>query len=167
MTATMIRDVDIPDDVAPDGQVDNLDDVLRCVECGNELTYGGRGPKPKYCDEHKKGSAKGASSQSTRNSRNVHSRIAEGMTGAYGTLGLAFGTLYLATQDEAFLKDKDLILRHAEPIGEQWAKACDVSPKMRKRIEKFLDVGGVIGLMAVHAPLIAGIAMNHQPKPAV
>jgi hypothetical protein len=28
-----------------------------CQVCGKELTYGGRGRKPKYCDEHKKSSS--------------------------------------------------------------------------------------------------------------
>lgn len=29
-------------------------DALVCRECGKALIYGGRGRKPKYCDEHKK-----------------------------------------------------------------------------------------------------------------
>ena len=32
---------------------------FRCLECGKPLTYGGRGRKPKYCDEHKPSRAKG------------------------------------------------------------------------------------------------------------
>lgn len=47
-------DAEIPMDTAPD-----FSDVeYPCVDCGKEAgPYGGRGPKPKYCPDHKKGSA--------------------------------------------------------------------------------------------------------------
>jgi hypothetical protein len=49
--------VDLKPDLAPPNL--DFDSEYPCVVCGKEAgPYGGRGPKPKYCDEHKKGARK-------------------------------------------------------------------------------------------------------------
>lgn len=40
-------------------------DDLTCQVCGVGLTYGGRGRKPKFCDDHKKSSSSGSSTRSS------------------------------------------------------------------------------------------------------
>lgn len=39
----------------PSPSVSDNDSDLRCIECGKELVYAGRGRKPKYCEDHKPG----------------------------------------------------------------------------------------------------------------
>lgn len=49
--------MDFQDTVAPDSVPETADVEFACRVCGAEAgPYGGRGPKPKYCPIHKKGS---------------------------------------------------------------------------------------------------------------
>ena len=45
----------ITGDVPPDDESPPTPFEYACETCGKELHYGGRGRKPKYCDEHKRG----------------------------------------------------------------------------------------------------------------
>lgn len=47
-------DLDSPADDVPDMDITTPEFV--CEVCGKALTYSGRGRKPRFCDEHKKGS---------------------------------------------------------------------------------------------------------------
>src|SRR3954471_17859147 len=54
----------------PDETPPVIDDSVEypCQVCGREAgPYGGRGPKPKYCPEHKKGGAKKTATAAPRN----------------------------------------------------------------------------------------------------
>ena len=58
-------DTRVPPDEAPPHVTDN--DTLRCEECGKALEYGGRGRKPKYCEDHRKSASKGTASNGRKN----------------------------------------------------------------------------------------------------
>lgn len=42
-----------------------------CLTCGKTLTYGGRGRKPQYCDEHKKGARAKGDARPATNAKNT------------------------------------------------------------------------------------------------
>lgn len=58
--------VETPNYAGPQDAAPETEDVLSCEVCGKTLTYAGRGRKPKFCDEHKKGSAKPSGGAKTR-----------------------------------------------------------------------------------------------------
>jgi len=49
------RDTEVPSDALPRDEAPPSAFEYACQVCGKELHYGGRGRKPKFCDEHKKG----------------------------------------------------------------------------------------------------------------
>src|SRR5882762_10192366 len=137
-----VRDFDIPDDTPPAGQINDVDDdIRRCQFCGTPLDPDAHG-RTKYCDDHKTLTSRNEKSTGagtrTRGAKG-HGKIAEGMTAIYGMIGFAVGAVYMPTLDEAWLRDKEIIHANAENCGEAWAKVCDTNPKIRKRVEQFLD----------------------------
>lgn len=59
-------------DIPPDATTVDIDSGnsesssdLTCQVCGTPLTYGGRGRKPKFCDDHKKSPSSGSSTRSS------------------------------------------------------------------------------------------------------
>lgn len=79
---------------------------LECIVCNTEIFYGGRGPKPKYCDEHKTGTRRGTPSGNTsgggRHSADVTAALAS-MEAMYGILTMLLSPL--SPVASAILKD--------------------------------------------------------------
>lgn len=52
LTIPTFSDTEIPSDAEPDAAPETTHEYS-CEVCGKELAYGGRGRKPRFCDEHK------------------------------------------------------------------------------------------------------------------
>lgn len=82
MTAPIFMTAPIPDDDAPEWLEATETADLECVVCGTPLTYGGRGPKPKFCIDHK-------TNKSTSN-RSSGARISSDVNAAMSTLSALY-----------------------------------------------------------------------------
>ncbi len=127
---------------------------LTCVTCGADLIYGGRGPKPKYCDDHKKNSAR---KNSTASGAKKAPRLAAALTQQIGTAGLALAMLNPI--------DGMAVINGAEGLGTALAGVAEVNPHIRKFLESGIKGDAYIKL-AVSAAIIAlPILVNHNLLP--
>lgn len=107
-----------------------------CVICGTALTYGGRGPKPKYCDEHRKNKPKSAA--------NVKGSTRD-VTAAANALKTLNGVIAVP------------LMMVAPPAGAEWSRRLpeleaqtltilESDPALAKRLAAAGSKGGAIAL---------------------
>lgn len=138
---------------------------LACVVCGTGLTYGGRGPKPKYCEAHKKGSANknlGGGGRSARSSgKDVDAAVAA-LDQMYNLLemGLMFAgahsarkTLRDSIEDSGSGDDKRRGLRS------QNRDYLSADPELAKRIASIGRTGGRYAFFAAQAATLGPVAI--------
>ncbi len=136
----------------------------QCEVCGTSIppTPTGRKPRHMRCSEHKRGSAGTAGgTQKTSRTSASHAKIADGMAAVHGGLSFGVRALAIPTRDRVWIADADIILEHANSIGEAWANLTDTNPTLRKRIEKFLEMAGTLSLVGAYAPVAIAIGVNH------
>jgi hypothetical protein len=143
---------------APDG-LSLTDDVVStdpdgifCVVCGTQLVYGGRGPKPKYCAEHKRNQSSGSGSTVRRASRSM-AGIEQSLAEGYRFLGLGVS----AFSEMAGME----IAGHADDLAKSWVIAAESNPKLRKTLEKMAMTGGMSGVIMAHLMVALPIAKHH------
>ena len=134
----------VPDDDAPD----------RCIVCGNPTPpYGGRGARPKYCEDHKR-NRKGASGD-----RKPNPKIASGMADLYRMIAL--GVSILDSDDGMVIADG------ADRLGEAWAELASKDAKVKCALERMLTGSGWAGVIGAHAMVGFPIAVKHGLVPGM
>lgn len=135
----------------PNGADDPIvSDDPSCVVCGTPLAYGGRGRKPKYCEEHKaQGSSTPRASSGRRSPRDVeaamaalasiHTSLEFGMMIVAGDAALAFS----AQRDALDLRNRGIL---------------EADPKLAKRLATAASKGGGPALVLSHLIAIAPAA---------
>lgn len=136
----------LPDDIAPPVE-------YSCEVCGEELFYGGRGRKPKFCDEHKKNRPPTSATRTTR-SPSVD-RLVEQISETYRMVGTGL------TFNNGTSMDGMVLLESADKLGESWRTLLERDPKIRKMWEKFFTVSGYGAVLAAHAMIALPIMQNH------
>ena len=122
-----------------------------CITCGTELFYGGRGRKPKYCDEHKPN--RSSSSSTKRTSSAVVERAILELDALYSGMGLA-----LKFVDETASK---IVYDNSSKLAESYRMLLETNAKFRKL---FLDIeskAAWMPILLVHGELIANIWIAH------
>ena len=136
--------VDIPQDEPPTTQ-----DLYSCVVCGTPLTYGGRGRKPKYCDDHKR-----ASAPSTRRAK-PNEKLAEQATQALVQInrltGFGARILGLEATSETIMFCEDEFARQAKD-------ALLSDPDLCKQILAAGQISGKVSLAIAYALMGAQVA---------
>lgn len=121
----------IPEEVGPGMDSPRVGEDLWCQYpgCVNSLTYGGRGRKPKFCDEHKKsGGSKSVSPSGDKSLDAKMKRIAAGLS---ENIQIA-GTLTTAVLPCTGY----IILRDSDRVANETVKLAAKNPKMLAALEK-------------------------------
>ncbi len=146
------KDADIPADEATETVTDS---GLYCETCGKPIPYAGRGRKPRYCDEHRKG---------TRASTNMRTPRASGSVDqAVGTLDNIYATLTAGFMMFGLNDSASSLAGSREYLASQNKMFLDKDPALVKAINKAGAAGGRVGFFAVQimtlGPVI-GLAMT-------
>lgn len=140
----------MPADLAPEVP------EFACEVCGKELTYGGRGRKPKYCDEHKKNKPAGTRSASGSKRDEAVARQAAGVLSQInGLVGLG---LYFAPEPFRMPDTAAKLDELAPKFEEQAFDALKNSPALARTIARAGGVSGSAGLIIAYGMLGASLA---------
>lgn len=156
MTATpMFEVIETPDDLRDDAPLttETVGDEYpdKCVVCSAGIPYGGKGPRPKYCDEHKKNKSKTSPRVSARGAE-ATARTAAGLLGQLnGLIGMGLAMYGLKMTAETIQTANDQFV-------EQATIALTNDPKLAKKIVGLGATSGKASLAVAYGMLGASIA---------
>lgn len=136
----------IPDD-APD--VSGMPE-FSCETCGKELHYGGRGRKPKYCDEHKRSTTTRSSGGTTSNEK-LASAALDILVQANNLCGMGLMLMQMPRTASAIAMRED-------PFRVQALEALKADPALCKMILKAGATSGKAMLFMAYGMLAISIA---------
>lgn len=137
---------DFPQDEKPPSEYE-----YACEVCGKELFYAGRGRKPKFCDEHRKGGSKaGGTPRTGKGNTQLAAQASEALAqlNALACMGLMVGklnqtALALSTANDGF--------------REQAYNALLTDPALCKTILKAGATSGKVSLLIAYGMLAAAV----------
>lgn len=146
-----ISESTVPLDTPPASRDDG---VLRCEQCGTgPLYYGGRGRKPRFCDEHKPN--KGSSSASAGGSLG---QLQSSVEQFY--LFIAMGISMVDPYDGMVIGNK------APDLAKAWVDLARTNPKVRKMLQRMTTGSGTGAIVMAHAMTIYPILEHHEMLPS-
>lgn len=146
-----------PEIPAPDPVVGTLDvapvtdEGLSCEVCGTSLTYSGRGRKPKFCDEHKKGSKSATTTRKTV----PNDKLARQATSALVQINrlTGFGARMIGLEQTS-----NMIMFAEDSFEEQAYEALLTDPDLCKQILAVGHVSAKFSLITAYALLLGQVA---------
>ena len=141
------------DDIPPDRGNDTA--PLRCQfdGCQNAVTKPARGRTPKFCDEHRGTVNKGAKSPGWAKASQVEQVLCK----YFDAVGMAISLVNPA--------DGRVIAKGSDAVAHEIVELARSDTKLRKYLEKLTAPGKYGPLMLACAPIIFGIAANHNLLP--
>jgi hypothetical protein len=139
------------------------DDGLTCVTCGTSIEYGGRGPKPKYCSQHKRGKSSTSTPRKSKRKTGTDYRA-----GIEGLLQLPAAGLMLAGMQSGKLElvaDAATITNAAPGIAEALSDLANDQPQVAAVLDKVLKAGPYGALIAAVVPMAMQLMANHKVVP--
>ena len=125
----------------------------RCIECGEPLTYGGRGRKPKFCELHKRGST-----SSTPKTSPSLKAAEESIAQLYTVLGMGL----MMVRPTAAIH----VVSNADKLAHSWIIAAETNPKLRKRVIAMAEKAGIGIVLIAHASVIGAILQDENILPS-
>lgn len=161
-----VEGTDPPEDEAPSATVpeDEAPDRCKWIGCGESLSYGGRGPRPKWCARHKGGRevgpprvSRGTSPRAKKDDKAWKDSLNQQLVAAGGTIGaIAYG----------FNKfDGTVILNGTPQLAHSLVELADVNPNVRRALEASVSGAAWLGVAVAAAAIIIPIAANHGALP--
>lgn len=140
-------------DIPPSSPADDADTPitstdLTCEVCGTPLLYGGRGRKPKFCDEHKQQSTSSGTRRRSSN-RDVDAAMAA-LGSAHSSLSFL---LMLMAGDAAVAWEAN-----RPALDERNRGILEADPKLAKRLATAASKGGGPALVLSHLIAVAPAA---------
>lgn len=126
------------------------DNALSCEVCGKALVYGGRGRKPKRCDEHKRSGAKTVSTGSKSGNEKLALQATEALVQINTLTGLGTRLMGLSTTSETIMFCEDT-------FREQAYAALLTDPALCKQILSAGQVSAKFSLAIAYAMLGAQV----------
>lgn len=145
----MPASMDKPDDITPPFAAPEPE--YACQVCGRALTYGGRGPKPKYCNEHKKNAPRTKSGSTTKVAHDRKARLATEHLKTYNALA---GTGLMALR---MPQTASAIAAKNDAFGEQAYAALILDEKLCDMILKVSGKSGAFSLIMAYAMLLSNV----------
>lgn len=147
---------DIDDAITADIPADEAPSVpeIACVECGKELTYSGRGRKPKYCDEHKPKNSAANPARSKRGDA-IAREAADVLVQINGLIQVG---MLIVPEPYKMPRTAMKLDAVSDKFGEQAFEALKASPALAKAIARAGGVSGSAGLIIAYGMLAASIA---------
>ena len=150
-------------DESPQQSNDEAPDRCRWIGCGESLSYGGRGPRPKWCPKHKGGREITGSPSVSRGTRakkddkGWKDNLNNQLCAAGGAVGAAF---------YAFNKfDGQVILSGTPALAHSLVELADTDPRIRRSLESFVTGAAWTSVALAAAAIIVPIAANHGALP--
>jgi hypothetical protein len=151
------------DMITPDMTVEFLDDVpeagnpapvseLACIVCDAPLTYGGRGPKPKYCDDHRKSGTKSAGV--SKGNVALIERAINDLTSAYR---IGSGLLNYVDQTSA-----QIVMERADVLGESYRPLLQTNKQFLELFAKSEKTLSWLPIIMAHGDLVVSIMLARK-----
>lgn len=146
-------------------------DALECITCHKPITYGGRGPKPKYCEEHKKRKTTSTKAK-TGTKRKTGTDYTQGIMGILQLPAAALGILGSQTNKEGqltrpeFLADAAVITKYAPDIATAVSDLANDQPQVAAVLDRVLKAGPYGALIGAVLPMAAQLLSNHNVIPS-
>lgn len=152
LDAPTYTDVAIPDTLPPDEGI-GIGSDLACEVCGKPLSYSGRGRKPKFCDEHRKGNVKGASKGANRSNRVLAEQAADALVQVNSLMAMLCMTpiLRMPMTGSAISTAEDAFRAQA-------VEALTTDPKLARTILKAGTTSGRMALVIAYGMLGVAVA---------
>ena len=143
------RDTEIPADALPRDEAPPSAFEYACQTCGKELHYGGRGRKPKFCDEHKKG---GSSNTVSRKGGNVQlaTQAADALVQLNSLCAMGLMLAHLPETAGALASTE-------EGFRQQAINSLITDPALCKTILKAGTTSGKVSLLIAYAMLASAV----------
>ena len=123
--------------------------ALTCEVCGKDLTYGGRGRKPRFCDAHKPGRTDGPPKKRPAQLETLRSQLQESFAGI-GAM------VYLVNQF-----DGSVLLAKSEATANSLILLAERDPKIRRALQAAMSAQSYLQLAMVLGTVAIPIAWNH------
>lgn len=149
--------VTLADDLTTnDGWISADDAPYRCEVCGTSLEYGGRGRKPRFCAEHKKGASKSASGsgKATASMQVLENNLAD----IYRGLGMGVSLVDPVSGME--------IASAADKLAHSWITLAESNPKVKKFLIKLTTGSGVGAVVIAHGTVAYPILARNGMLPS-
>lgn len=150
-----MTDVIIPDEAPPTSAFE-----YTCQVCGKELFYGGRGRKPKFCDEHKAGTGKPRAKGGGARNDALAQEAANALSQLNALLGvcLLLPAVPFLGDNPAYLPQTALAIAKADDGFNVAAySALQTDPALCKMILRVGSAGGKLALIAAYGMLAGAV----------
>lgn len=155
MSAPMFEVIETPDELHDEAPLttETVGDEYpdKCVVCSAGIPYGGKGPRPKYCEDHKKNKSKSSARTSTRGNARVAEDAAMLLGQLNGLIGMGLQFYGLQMTAASIATANDQFVRAA-------TNALENDPKLAKKIVGFGATSGKASLAVAYGMLGAAIA---------
>lgn len=157
------EETDVPEgvqDMLPEMPSDDVPPVsdfeYSCEVCGVELTYGGRGRKPKRCAEHKTGARSGKTPARASGGR-WQQPLTDALTQQFVMVGM------MVYPFENF--DGQTIITGSPQLATSLVGVAEQSPAVRDALQKLVTTGAWAQVAAAVAAIAIPICMHHGIMP--
>jgi hypothetical protein len=134
--------------------VSNDEAPYRCEICGTSLTYSGRGRKPKFCSEHRKGGTTTSNGRkATANMAVLENNIAD----LYRGLGMGLSFVDPISGME--------VAGSADKLAASWITLAESNPKVKKFLIRITTGTGVGAVVIAHATVAYPILKRNDMLP--
>jgi hypothetical protein len=135
-------------------------DTCKADGCHNPpATYGGKGPRPKFCSEHK---GKPSSSSSKPRAKKYGTDYTEGIAGILGLPAMVLGVVGAQTNNVALVADGVVIGHYAPGIASAVNELAQDRPEIAAALDKILKVGPYGALIGAMMPMVTQLMANHK-----
>lgn len=128
------------------------------------VEYSGRGPRPKYCAEHKRRPNKSKSSKSSK--KKYATDYTEGISGLLNLPAAVLGIVGSQGEKYEYLADAAVISHHTPTIAAALNDLAQDRPEIAAALDRVLKVGPYGVLFASVMPMALQIMANHRVIPA-
>lgn len=130
-----------------------------CETCGKELTYGGRGRKPRFCAEHKKNAAQRPAMPRVSRSQKWQQPLAEALTAQFAAIGMIVYTF------EQF--DGTAIMQGSPALSGSLVAVAETNDGVRRALETLVQTGAWAQVAMSVAAIALPILHHHGKIPAM
>lgn len=146
----------------PPVETKDLPSTCKHPGCGQPLEYGGRGPRPKYCPDHKRRPSSGTRSRK----KSQGTDYTEGIIGMMQLPAGVLGIVGAQTNSVPLVADSAVITAHAPHVAEALNALAQERPEVAAVLDKVLRAGPYGAILGAVLPMGLQLLANHKVVPA-